>query len=1114
MREQRDDELLALAVERGLVSPEQVQQCRELREGSSAHPPRSLLRLLVERGFLAPDQVVQLASGRNIPDVKACELARELGASTVATSCVVRDPKSGQQYLLKVLHPAYARRADVVRRLHHDAALAVRISHPNVARTLGSGEALGDVFLLAEYVEGASLGELVEAKDKVEKGEALSVALAAARALACLHERDLVHGHLSPSNLLVAHDGTVKLADVALPVPPVGELAVARRGQGLRAPHYLSPEHLDREPRLDVRSDLFCLGAVLYHAVSGRPPFRGDTTAEVSLAIRQGDFLALKEAAPDASAAFASIVDKLLQPDPARRYQTPQELLADLEAHQAGRVPEAHRLAIAGGRAAKAQEAPSAEGPEEPEAAAPRRKGPWLAAAVACVALVGAGVWFLARPGAKERAAEEAGEDPEETRRHKRLQAAAREVDHIFQQAAAGETEGQAHRAAIEKLREIEKEHAGGELAEVAREAREKRIALEADAAFQEALAYARQHPEDRASIVDRYQSVVDQYPDTEGGFRASQELEEIQDAQRKKIQSAIQELERKAEELAGQRRFGEAKALYDQFLKGRLPDLLKDVTGEAARKDILQSVNERFLQNKIDLSSRAEQAYLDVHEKAQEKMAGRYYAEAKALYAEVVQTFGTEEEVSKARAQIALIQPLLDSAASRRLKAIDAVKYEYFVIRLEPSLKHARGWDFAAAAREAQKLRPKLEGENSEAYLDAYLGDLALLRTLRDFVVRRLNAPDAEPLFIKSFSLGRIDGKFNRDWFEARVLGGDEDAMVVRYRGVEVHRPWGEFSPRELYNVGRLALDAQNRQRHLLLGIHCLYAGLPKVAAREFQDAKASGLEVDSYVQRAALLEGDRREEVAPTKQEEASLLLLEAKRMFNERAWDRALYRFALLRARHQEGQYDITESLAEVNRHIARCKRHVASLRIETDLALGRQVDLLAHKPLDEWEQRFGTWTLEDGVLRGQAGDEQDAECLLSLHHAPSYELRAAVRVVEGTGALLRLAGKGRPNLGFWLNVQNPKLVGLVHAGERDDRPAERTIRPFQFEAGTWYELKASVNPAYVEVALPGGYVVRRPNPLSPDPQGLRTYGLLVNPTSTVELRHFSVRVLQEQ
>jgi hypothetical protein len=232
------------------------------------------------------------------------------------------------------------------------------------------------------------------------------------------------------------------------------------------------------------------------------------------------------------------------------------------------------------------------------------------------------------------------------------------------------------------------------------------------------------------------------------------------------------------------------------------------------------------------------------------------------------------------------------------------------------------------------------------------------------------------------------------------------------------------------------------------------------------------------------------------------------------NEQAWDRALYRLATLREKHASKVYDVSANLEDINQRIAQCKKQVEKLEIETNLALGREVAPLREGLFDEWQQRFGKWSIEKGVLAAKNPEEHDAECLLTLRHGPAYELRARLRVTEGTGAIIRLAGKARPNLGFWAHAAKPDLVGIILEQAADQQAAERKNQPFTFKPGEWYEIRATVSPASVEVSIGDNYAVRMPNKLPPDPGGTQTYGFVVNPKSSAEFRDFAVRALREQ
>lgn len=1001
----------------------------------------------------------------------------------------------------------------LVDRLRRDAAATARLEHPHVVRTLGMGQSRGDAFLVSEWVGGATLAELLDAKGRLERHEVVFVAIACARALEAGQQRGMTHGAIEPGSVAVAQDGTVKLAGVGLTKPPIREVSITSSGDGVRSPHGLSPEHLDREPALDVRADLFSLGALLYRCLTGQQPFGGDTTGEVVFAIRDGDVRPVRRADPEAPQALAAVIEKCLRPDPADRYQTPAELIADLEAYQAGRVPEAQRAAIAAAHQAKA-EAAEPERPPEPEQPPRRRAWLWLSAAGAAVlALALGGIWLATRtqeepPPEVEQPVQPETADPVLLARRGR-----EEIEAIVEaDASQQEQDPERRTAAIEDtIRKLEDAGQRYEGTAAAEEARQRLIPLRAEALFQTARAHAREHPQDAAGIARRFREVTERYPETAAALKAEQELDALEGLDRKKLQRAMAEVRERADTLAEAERFGEALAEWDK--------LLGSITSESLRQQVLKE--------KIDITSRAEAAYEQVHEQARAKVRARLFGEAKALYQRVVDRYGVEPYVGQARGEMAIIEPLLASAATRRVQALDAAKYEFFLTRLEPSLAEARGWQLDAAQTEAETLRPTLRDAGIEAYLDDYLSDLALLRSLKAKVIRRLN-DRGQPVHVRQFSFRKAEQSADlKQWLAAQVLSADHEQVIVHYKQLKVRRPWEQFRPDELYKLGRLAIDHQEPHGHLLLGVHCLYTGLLRTAKRELEYAEGGGLDAEPYLKRlehTAPAEPGTRREPTEDAQAEASRLFSEARRLMERREWDRALYRLALLRQRHATEVYDVSANLDDINRRIVACKPHVAKLLMQTDLTLGHRVLLTRDDLFGEWETRFGDWSIRDGVVHGEmvvdpgangeGGGDHDAECLFSLQHPYRYELRCKVRVRQGPGALLRLAGKARPNLGFWVHAANPKLVGILHAYKSDEKPAEHAQKPFAFKPDQWYEIRALVTPAEVEVAVEPDYLLRRPNTLPADPAGVCTYGFLVNPHAAADFRDFSVRVLQEQ
>jgi len=1095
-----EDRLVELARERGLLSDEHLTFCRQLVRNLPPQSPMSLFRMAVLQGYIAPRQARQLAAAvlKDATDalIEDCEPVAELGEGPMGNSFVIQHRGRGRRYVLKVFDRSISGDPQWRARFEEKAWLGLSRPHRHLVWLLGFGEKMGSVYALSEHTPGRTLAQVLATEGRLEPGEVLRVGLAAAEALAVTEQAGLAHGSLSPENLLLGEDGGVRLADLAVAKARPSEFSVRKRGIGVRSPLYLSPEHLAREPEPGIRSDLFSLGSVLYHCLAGAPPFQGETTGEVIFAIENARRRPLKSLAPEAPQALVAVVEKLLAAAPAERYQSAEALLEDLRAVEQGRVPEAQREAIALAQREKEGQAPMAEKP----ARRPRLK--WLLAgaglAAAAAAAIAVGVFWPRRPPSVPPATlpeEVAEQEPEIVDTVKLAQEARQAIEEVLKapepdQDAPPEARRQALEEKIARLEALEKKYAGSEGAKLAAE---RLKPLRAEALFQTALAFARDHPAERQKAIERYREVAEKYPDTAAGFKAEQELEKLQGAERKALLAELARLRERAAELVAQRRFGQALAQFDSLLRRNPPEEIKQMV----------------LQEKIAITSQAERAYDEVHAQAQAKVRARLFEQAQGLYRAVVERFGVEPYVSRARGELAVIEPLLRSAARERLAAIDEAKYRFFLTRLEPSLARLRGWDPKGAAREAERLRPELKTAGLEKTLDAYLSDVAQLAELKRRVIARLNQSE-KPLLARQFSLGKIGGKFDPLWLEARVIEADEQAVTFQYAGHQAVRRWDQFSPDELYRLGQLATDISDPKAHFLLGLHCYYSGLLTTARREFHAAKTAVADSRWYLKRLEASAEPR----AATAQEKASQLLMEARRYMSERAWDRALYRLALLKARHASRDYDVSANLPEINERIVECRRRVEKMEMEADLALGRRVEVLRRVLFPLWTQRFGSWELSDETLVGKNPEDHDAECLVSLKHPRAYELWATFRVVEGTGVLIRLAGKARPNIAFWANSARPELCGLVYEQPADQRAARRAARPFTFKPGQWYQLRAIVTPTYVEAAIGEDYLVRMAHGLPPSADGLQTYGFLVNAKSVGEFKQLSVRVLAEQ
>lgn len=182
----------------------------------------------------------------------------------------------------KVLNPAFTGNREAVDRFMREVRLLAKLAHPNLVTAYTAGS-FGDIHYLAmSYVAGETMHSRIQRKGPLGEEEALSVALCVARALHHAWDRhNILHRDVKPSNIMVDDDGEIKLTDLGLSKSLLEEGDSTQSGLLIGTPHYMSPEQAQGHPATDVRTDIYGLGATLYHMLCGAPPFPSDNVREI-----------------------------------------------------------------------------------------------------------------------------------------------------------------------------------------------------------------------------------------------------------------------------------------------------------------------------------------------------------------------------------------------------------------------------------------------------------------------------------------------------------------------------------------------------------------------------------------------------------------------------------------------------------------------------------------------------------------------------------------------------------------------------------------------------------------------------------------------------------------
>lgn len=237
------------------------------------------------------------------------------------------DQQLGRYVALKVMRKSLGADKQFVENFFREARAAAALNHRNVVQIYSCGEEKGQPYIVMELVPGGRLDAIIAEGNPMDEVRALEIGIDVAEGLKAANDVGLIHGDVKPANILFDAQGTAKVVDFGL--ARFVNWQQDTRGEIWGTPYYIAPEKA-RGQKVDHRSDIYSLGATLYHALGAKPPFDGKTATDVVLARLKNPAISLRVIRPSLQPETADVIARMLEADPFMRYPTYASLLADL----------------------------------------------------------------------------------------------------------------------------------------------------------------------------------------------------------------------------------------------------------------------------------------------------------------------------------------------------------------------------------------------------------------------------------------------------------------------------------------------------------------------------------------------------------------------------------------------------------------------------------------------------------------------------------------------------------------------------------------------------------------------------------------------------------------
>ncbi len=330
----------SIAIKLGFITKSQLEDAVRIQsEAAKAGLRKRLGEVLIESGFLSQEQMARILKNqvarKRIGDF---ELISKLGSGGMGSVFRARQVTMDRVVALKILSPKLAKDASARERFVREARSVAKLNHPHIVAGIDVGCVDGFWYFAMEYVDGESLGQCMKRVGALPEQEALEFTYQVARALQHAHQNGLLHRDVKPDNVLLDRDHKIaKLADLGLArQSDACDGAITMPGEAVGTPFYISPEQAEGRHDLTPATDLYSLGASLFHMLTGRVPFDGSSAAVIMTMHLTEPAPSVRALKPEISAGAEALVMRLMQKRPEDRYPDAISLIHDIERVQAG----------------------------------------------------------------------------------------------------------------------------------------------------------------------------------------------------------------------------------------------------------------------------------------------------------------------------------------------------------------------------------------------------------------------------------------------------------------------------------------------------------------------------------------------------------------------------------------------------------------------------------------------------------------------------------------------------------------------------------------------------------------------------------------------------------